>query len=232
MNPVRRRIWITRAAPGAEKTAERVRALGHDPLIHPLLEVQPVTPVDLDLSDVGALAFTSANGVRAFAQAWAGRELPVFAVGEATGQAARQAGFRKVYSTTGDVTALADGIAARRREIPGAILHPGAANPAGDLVGDLMARSVPARSVVLYQTAVRQPDAALLADLPGLDAVLVHSPRAAQALAQVLERHPAPQLRILAISPAALRPLADTPAAMKASPPFPLEAALLNLIDR
>ena len=66
MNDTGRKIWITRAQPGADATAERVRALGHRPVVAPLLAVQPVLGAEPDLSGVGALAFTSANGVRAF----------------------------------------------------------------------------------------------------------------------------------------------------------------------
>ena len=64
------------------------------------------------------------------------------------------------------------------------------------------------------------------------DAALLHSPRAAQVLAKVLKAHPAPALRVLGLSKAVIKPLARTPLAAKAYPPFPLEAALLNLIDR
>ena len=65
--PRRQKIWITRAQPGADVTADRVRALGHDALVAPLLAVRPVEDVAIDLSGVAALAFTSANGVRTFA---------------------------------------------------------------------------------------------------------------------------------------------------------------------
>ena len=63
------KIWITRAQPGADGTAERVRALGHEAMIGPLLEVQMLPDAVVDLRGVAALAFTSANGVRAFAEA-------------------------------------------------------------------------------------------------------------------------------------------------------------------
>ncbi len=96
MASARQRIWITRALPGAESTAERVRALGHEAVVAPLLTVQPLADTRIDLAGVAALAFTSANGVRAFAEKCADRSLRVFAVGLATAQAARQVGFRAV----------------------------------------------------------------------------------------------------------------------------------------
>ncbi|RAK63325.1 uroporphyrinogen-III synthase [Phenylobacterium kunshanense] len=226
----RQRIWITRAQPGADATAQRVRALGHDAVVAPLLAVRVLPDVDVDLSGVAALAFTSANGVRAFADATGERGLKVFAVGAATAQAARAAGFKSVLSADGDVEALAEGIAARRTELRGAVLHPGAAEPAGDLAGALEKQGVEARRLILYETApVEGLDTASLASS---DAVLLHSPRAAQVLAKLLKEHPAPELRALGLSKAVMQPLARTKLAAKAFPPFPLEAALLNLIDR
>ncbi|MFZ5719785.1 MAG: uroporphyrinogen-III synthase [Pseudomonadota bacterium] len=228
----RQRIWITRAQPGADATAERVRALGHEAVVAPLLAVRPLPDVKADLRGVAALAFTSANGVRAFADICGERGLKVFAVGAATAQAAKAAGFASVLSADGDVEALAEGIAARRAELRGVVLHPGAAEPAGDLAGSLEKHGVEARRLILYETAPVLVAAAEAEDLGRSDAVLLHSPRAAQVLAKVLKAHPAPQLRALGLSKAVVKPLARTRLAAKAYPPFPLEAALLNLIDR
>lgn len=228
----RQRIWITRAQPGADATAERVRALGHEAVVAPLLAVRILPNVEVDLTGVAALAFTSANGVRAFADACGERSLRVFAVGAATAQAARQAGFRSVLSADGDVEALAEGIGVRRSELKGAVLHPGAAEPAGDLAGALEKHGVEARRLILYETAPVALTREEAQSLTGSDAALLHSPRAAQVLARVLKAHPAPELRALGLSKAVIKPLARTPLAAKAYPPFPLEAALLNLIDR
>jgi uroporphyrinogen-III synthase len=228
----RQRIWITRAQPGAAATAERVRALGHEALIAPLLAVRALEDVEVDLDGVAALAFTSANGVRAFADLSAERAIRVFAVGAATAQAARAAGFKLVLSADGDVEALADGIGQRRTELRGAVLHPGAAEPAGDLAGALERHGVAARSLILYETAPVQLEAAAASQLVQADAVLLHSPRAAQVLASVLKLHPAPNLRALGLSKAVVKPLARVKLGAKAFPSMPLEGALLNLIDR
>lgn len=228
----RQKIWITRAQPGADVTAERVRALGHDAVVAPLLAVQLLSDVEIDLRGVAALAFTSANGVRAFADSNGERGLKVFAVGAATAQAARKAGFKSVLSADGDVDALAEGIGSRRAELRGAVLHPGAMEPAGDLAGALAKHGVEARRVVLYETAPVDLPAEAAEALARSDAVLLHSPRAAEVLAGLLKLHPAPQMRALGLSKAVMKPLARTPLAGRAFPPFPLEAALLNLIDR
>ena len=226
------KIWITRAQPGAEATAARVRALGHAPFVAPLLAVRMVEDPQIDLAGVKALAFTSANGLRAFAQACADRSLQVFAVGAATAQAAREVGFRRVLSADGDVAALAEGIAARRNEIGGAVLHPGAAELAGDLAGALARAGVEVRALTLYDTAPTALGPDQVAGLGEVDVALVHSAKGAQALAAVLAVHPQPRLKVLGLSKAVLAPLAGVPLAGLTSAPFPLEAALLNLIDR
>jgi uroporphyrinogen-III synthase len=228
----RQRIWITRAEPGASTTAERVRALGHEAIVAPLLAVKLAPDAEVSLAGIAALAFTSANGVRAFADLSPERSLRVFAVGSATAQAARAAGFRLVLSADGDVDALAEGIGQRRGELRGAVLHPGAAEPAGDLAGALAKQGVEARHLILYETAPVKLEAERAQELAQADAVLLHSPRAAKVLAGLLRAHPAPRLRALGLSKAVVRPLARIPLAVRAFPPMPLEAALLNLIDR
>ena len=232
MTGARQRIWITRTQPGADATAERVRALGHEALVQPLLSVRNLAGVEVDLEGVAALAFTSANGVRAFAEASPERTHLVFAVGAATAQAARAVGFRRVLSADGDVDALAEGIAQRRRELKGWVLHPGAAEPAGDLAAALERHKVPARRLVLYETGPAALSADEIRVLTTADAALLHSPRAAHVLAKLLKSRSAPTLRVLGLSKAVLRPLARTKLAGRAHPPLPLEAALLNLIDR
>ncbi len=225
-------IWVTRAQPGADATALRVRALGYVPLVMPLLAVHRVEGAQVDLGGVAALAFTSANGVRAFAELSTERHLKVFAVGAATAQAARAAGFRRVLSSDGDVAALSEGIAARRSELKGAVLHPGAAEPAGDLVGTLAVQGVEIRPLSLYDTAPVSLTEAELATVAAANAALLHSPRAAEVLAAILRDRPMPGLRVLCLSKAVMKPFAKLKLAGKAFAPFPLEAALLNLIDR
>lgn len=227
----RRTVWITRTQPGADLTAERVRALGCETLVAPLLEVRPAEAFDADLTGVAALAFTSANAVRAFAAAAPARDLPVYAVGAATAKAARAEGYGRVLSTDRDVAALADALAARRRELNGAVLHPGAAEPAGDLVGSLKAQGVEARGVVVYDTGVRTLSEAEEAALQSVDTVLIHSAKAARALAQRLKAAPRPDWRVVALSRAAAAPLTRIALAARLFPSKPLESEALNLLN-
>ena len=173
------RIWITRAQPEADATAGRIRALGHEPVVAPLLKVQPVGHAP-DLAGIAALAFTSRNGVQAFSALSDVRDLPVFAVGDATAKAARDAGFNDVSNASGDVAALAALIAGRKAALAGEVLYLAPEEPAGDLVGGLKALGVPARSEVVYRTV----PIALAAPPADLDVVLIHSPKAGRRLTE------------------------------------------------
>jgi len=227
------RIWVTRASPGAEETAERLRAMSLPVLVDPLLAVVPLTP-SIDLDGVAALAFTSVNGVEAFARLSADRSRPVFAVGDRTARAAREAGFAEVVSADGDVEALAALIASQAGRIAGAVLNPGAKEPAGDLVSLLAAAGLTVRRAAVYRTVEREPQPDTLAQLGTMAAVLLHSPRAAAQLAKVLKAHPAPSLRALCLSPSVAMALGtadqDGRLASVTSAPHPTETALLDLL--
>lgn len=221
-------VWITRARPGALATADRVAALGFTPLIDPLLAVETLD-VQLDLSHAAALAFTSANGVEAFARLSDERGLPVFAVGKATARAAHGAGFVSVSSADGDVEDLCDLIV---RGAAGPVLWAGAQEPAGDLVGMLRGCGVMARGVAVYETIERAPSEVILARLDAPLTALLHSPRAARILAAMLRERSAPTLRVLCLSQAVAAPLLDLiePGSV-AFAPRPDETALLDLLN-
>jgi uroporphyrinogen-III synthase len=230
------RIWVTRAAPEAEASARRLRARGHSPLVAPVLQVRPAEGPSPDLEGVGAIAFTSRNGVRAFAALSAERGLTAFAVGRATARAARDLGFADVHSAEGDAAALALLIVERSTSFRGQVLHAAPQVPAGDLIGALTAQGVQARAHVVYRTEALDlaPAAAgaLRADPPELDAVLVHSPQAAARLAQFPELgKAASQLTAYCISKAAAEPLKDLNFHGLWTAKLPNEASLLNLID-
>jgi uroporphyrinogen-III synthase len=220
-----RRIWVTRTEPQAEATARRLRDLGHDPVVAPVLQTRPIAEAAIDLTGVGALAFTSANGVAAFAALSAVRDLPVFTTGDATAAAAKDSGFRDVRSAGGDVLALADVIAQAPR--PAGLLYPGALEPAADLVGLLAQRGVAARAVAVYATV----ETALAAVPRDVDLVLIHSPRAGRVVARLLAGADAARLTVLAISPAAAAPLAEVRLHALRVAPSPNEAALLGLLS-
>jgi uroporphyrinogen-III synthase len=218
-------VWITRARPAAEATAARVKAMGFEALVDPLLAVEALD-ADIDLTGAEALAFTSANGVEAFARLSSARDLPVFAVGRATARVARAAGFVSVASADGDVDALARLIAGAAS---GPVLWAGAEAPAGDLLALLRAQGVTARGVAVYRTVAREASPETLARLDSPLTVLLHSPRAARVLAKVLSLRPTPSLRALCLSEAVAEPLRDLATVEVASAPD--ESALLERLS-
>ena len=225
-----RRVWVTRASPGAEATAARLTDRGFVALVAPLLEVRPVDGGPVDLADVGALAFTSANGVAALAARSDRRDLPVYAVGAATARAAWAAGFSNVVSAGGDVAALAQAIHSAGAP-DGCVFHAAPAEPAGDLVGALAAVGIPARAVTIYETAPVALGPETVARVASADAVLLHSPKAARLQARHLAEHPAGGLRALCLSDAVAAPLEGAGLATIRAAATPSETALLDLLE-
>jgi uroporphyrinogen-III synthase len=224
-----KRVLVTRSEPGASETAERLTAMGYLPLVEPVFAVEPIPGVDLPA--FGALAFTSANGVRVFAKLSARRDVPVFCVGGRTAEAAREAGFGDVASADGDVSALEELI---RGILPANqfLLHSGNEESRGDLASRLSSRGISAGFAATFRTApVEEPGPMLAAHLsgrPSFDAVLIHSPRAAKILAGFLKPDSA-ALNVAAISTAAAAPLRAVAQLVEIAA-APDEQALLNAL--
>jgi uroporphyrinogen-III synthase len=197
--------------------------LGFEAIVAPVLQLRDL-PGRIDLAGVGALAFTSANGVRAFAAASPDRGLPVFAVGDASATAARAAGFSELRSAGGDVGALSSLIAVARPK--GAVLHPGAAEQAGEFAPE----GVEVRAVALYETVAAPVTPADLGPIDELAGVLIHSPKAARRVAEILATSDVRRLQAWCISPAAAAPLRSLALAGVTTAPLPNEEALLSLL--
>lgn len=225
MNVTPTRVWITRAEPGAARTAARLRDMGFEPIVAPLLTIENLTPPVPDLAPFAALAFTSINGLAAFSALTPRRDLPAFAVGDATAQAAHDAGFADVRSAAGDLHALARLIASAIANA--AVLVPQAETPAGDFTAALTtagARNVSVHSLTVYRAIETSVAAPAL-----FDAVLIHSPRAGKALTK-LHHAPLAQAVLACISLAAAAPLAAlglTPVVAKS----PDETSLLTILN-
>src|SRR5437764_9428286 len=100
------RLLVTRPEPDATRSAQALRALGHEVLVAPLLWTQTI---DADFAGpYGAVLMTSTNAARAITphpRSAELRGLPVYTVGSHTAHATREAGFTNVESAAG---ALAD----------------------------------------------------------------------------------------------------------------------------
>jgi uroporphyrinogen-III synthase len=146
------KVLVTRSEPDASDFADLCRAHGLDPIIAQVMEIR-IHEKRVDLAGAGALAFTSANGVRAFAANETRRDLPVFAVGAVTADAAKAAGFKNVNAADGDVESLAHHIGAERDKAAKGVLHIAGEDRAGDLVALLRAAGIGAHRLTLYEAA-------------------------------------------------------------------------------
>jgi uroporphyrinogen-III synthase len=223
---VKLRVAVTRALPEAEATAARVRALGGEPVLAPLLTIAP-RAFDVSLNGVQALLFTSSNGVRAFAAASDTGAVRVLAVGDATAEAARAAGFYDVRSAAGDVAALAALAAATLDPAAGKLVHIAGAQVAGDLAGALDAAGFKVERRIAYEA--RAAPALPPAFAGPLDAVLFHSARAAQTFV-ALGAPGAKNLTVACISPAVAEVARKVAWKRVVVAPAPREDALLRAL--
>src|SRR5207248_8528057 len=96
-----KRVVVLRPEPGASETVRKARQRGLDAAAMPLFEVEAIPWQAPDAREFDGLLLSSANAARSGGgELECLRGLPVYAVGEATAQQARQAGFKIVL--TGD----------------------------------------------------------------------------------------------------------------------------------
>jgi uroporphyrinogen-III synthase len=239
-------VLVTRPHPDDEATAAGLRARGFEVLKAPMLRFEPLAFRDEGEANYGAVIVTSANALRGIAPQLEGHpllRLPLFAVGEHTASAARDAGFDNVISAGGDAGALRDRVLAcvKARELKktSPLLYLAGADLARDLAAELGERGF----TVVTQTTYR------MAAVPGLprevcdafaasaiEAVLHYSRRSARAF---LDAARASGVEISALSipqgcisegvAAVLRDAGATQIVVAASPD---ENALFGALDR
>ncbi len=172
---------ITRTQPGADLTAQMVRTLGFEPVVAPAAHIEN-TPKDIDLNGVQALLMTSAAAARALDVTDELQAMPVYAVGDATAQAAIEVGFQNVISAGGDGANLAVLAADRMSPREGALVHVRGHEVAGDVTGMLRACGFEARHLEVYVTHDHPQFKARVTACIGSGAgyVLIHSPAGAR----------------------------------------------------
>ncbi|CCD94158.1 putative UROPORPHYRINOGEN-III synthase [Bradyrhizobium sp. ORS 375] len=134
-----------------------MRAHGFDVLLAPMLRFEPVAlPADAGRGAAGVIV-TSSNALRAAAPQLGGSALlglPLFAVGDQTAAAAREAGFTNVISAAGDAAALRETIATSGVIGPGStLLYLAGADISRDLAAELAARGFEVITQTVYRMA-------------------------------------------------------------------------------
>lgn len=193
-----RRLFVFRPEAAAQQTIVRARELGLDAVPIPLFELEALDWSPRDAGDFDALLLTSANTVKmAGASLDRYRTLPVHAVGEGTAVAARVAGLGVATVGSGGVDSLLAEVDPRLR-----LLHLCGEDKREPAVEGRSITSVP-----IYRARER-------ADVTGLDhlsgqVAVVHSPRAARRLADLIEVADRATMRLAAISEATAQAAGD-----------------------
>ena len=229
---------VTRPFADSHDLAQALEKRGFAPLVEPMLAIRHLDCTPPDRARYQGVLATSANGIRALARLVSWRDLPVWAVGDASAREAGSLGFVTVHSAAGDVATLADLVAGHADPAGGPLLHVAAQRLAGDLAGALASRGFTVEKAVLYEA---EPAAdispALVAALAEgrLSVALFFSPRTAATFARLADQRGFGEslrpIKALALSPAVAETLKPLPWGAVAVAERPDQAALLALLD-
>ena len=212
-----RGLVVLRPEPGASETMRLAQERGLDARCLPLFEIEALAWEAPEPGAFDGLLLTSANAVRHAGEGLSGlRGLPVYAVGEATAAAAREAGFD--IKATGD-SGVARLLGSLEPELKLLHLCGEDRTPANDARQDISA-------VAVYRaTPVENADLADATD----KVVAVHSARAARRLSELADRRAT--IAVAAISPAVAEQLGDGWQAVEVAE-RPRDDALLDVAER
>lgn len=180
-------ILLTRPRLQSLATARTLKRKGYRSLICPLLTIEPVEHAPPELTDIAGIVLTSANAATALDNRM--RQMPLFAVGEATAAAARYRGAHHVTVGQKDGRALAELIAAACAGQDGTLLHLAGEQVRDGLEEALVAAGLGYRRLVVYRAreagglSQRVLDALRSHELV---AVMLYSPRAAMIFRNLL----------------------------------------------
>jgi len=239
--PARRRLCALVTRPRAE--AEGLRAAlatrGITALVEPLLDIHYHGGPPPVLSQYQAVLCTSANGVRALAHSTMARDVPLYAVGEATAARACAEGFAQVASADGAVGDLARLVRDRLRPDGGPLLQVAGSAVAGDLASELRTAGFILERAVLYdaQPAGALSTACVQALAAGdIDFALFFSPRTAATFARLVGSTGVAvalgRVTAISISAAADDAVAALPFGRRGIAARPEQQSLLAVLDR
>ncbi len=178
-------LAITRPLEDAASLASALADLGIETIAAPLMVIEAISGPEVDLEGVQGVLFTSANGARTFAVRSSDRDIPVYAVGDATARASKDLKFKNVTTANGDVDALAALVSRLCDPDNGDVLHACTSIVAGDLSGILAKNGFRVVRHVLYQaTAAQELSVDLIEAIRAkkVDGMIVYSPRTAHIL--------------------------------------------------
>ena len=175
------RVLVTRPQPGADATARRLAALGHEAVVMPLTQTAAL-PASIPPGQFEAVVMTSGAAARHLSPELAAllSGIGVLAVGDATARAAREAGFTDVVAAAGDAAALA-ALAVERLPTGARVLYLAGKVRTGELEVALGKAGVAVEILEVYDTQDivdwELPD--------NLHAAMVHSANGGRAFSQI-----------------------------------------------
>ncbi|MFP5456110.1 MAG: uroporphyrinogen-III synthase [Alphaproteobacteria bacterium] len=195
----RRPLLILRPEPGATMTAKSALDQGWRPIVAPIFRIEALAWEPPPATDYDALFVTSANAVRQAGKALTRyRDMPAYAVGAATARALKSAGFTQIRTGRGDaammmLTAAEEGVTS-------------ALHLAGEDHRDSEHPDIRLDRRLVYRSAAagRLSEKAELALRSGEAVVLLHSGRAGERFAQLVDQASIPRagIGIAALAPA------------------------------
>ena len=186
------RLIVTRPEEDAAQLISKLERAGHSALAAPMIRIQNLPDVKLPPSPWQAILVTSANSIRAL-NALPGstrlKSVPVFAVGPASAEAARSAGFAKVTTANGNLDALTALALAKLDPADAPVFYPSGTVISGDLKAKLEDNGFSCTRLPLYEAEPARklsPQAAEEVRAGTADGVLLFSPRTARVWAKCL----------------------------------------------
>jgi uroporphyrinogen-III synthase len=164
------RVIVTRPEGQADELAERLRALGHEVVLCPLVRIEPLGDEPIDVTRYDWVIVTSVNGAHEFGRRRHGRPRRVAAIGPATAAELAEHGLEADLVPR---VATQEGLLDELPRPAGKVLVAAAEGARRLLVEELGADFVP-----LYRTIELRP-----AEPPGGDLVVLASGSAARAFA-------------------------------------------------
>lgn len=180
------KLIVTRPEADARELITTLADNNIEALCAPLMDIVPRQNVDIPELNYQAVLATSANGVRAIAAHAMFdvlKNVPLFAVGEASAQKAHEAGFAIVHTASGDLAGLADLVRQELAVDMDPLLYASGNKIAGDLAGILGDDGYDVRRVVFYDAMARSsldPQALDALGDNSVDGVILMSPRTAK----------------------------------------------------
>jgi uroporphyrinogen-III synthase len=161
-------VIITRPRAQAVELADAVRGLGHEPVLCPLLDIEPLGDAPLEVSRYDWVVLTSANGARELLRRGRGEWPRVAAIGPGTAEVLRAGGIEPALVPR---TSTQEGLLAELPRPAGRVMFAAAAGARRLLADELGAEVVP-----LYRTVEL-----VLSEPPTGDVVVLASASAARA---------------------------------------------------